>query len=103
VGDETGSPAPPRPRQGRAGRRPWDVATCTAASIGIATDSPASRLPRRLLRRGYLQQSRLTRAGYPTPVLWNARSHTDAHGHGCPSARAMQHSGGAEATVAFHR
>ena len=44
MGDETGSPAPPRPRQGRAGRRPWDVATCTAASIGIATDSPASRL-----------------------------------------------------------
>ncbi len=45
MGDETGSPAPPRPRQGRAGRRPSDVATCTAASIGIATDSPASRLP----------------------------------------------------------
>ena len=45
MGDETGSPAPPRPRQGRAGRRPWDVSTCTAASIGIATDSPASRLP----------------------------------------------------------
>jgi hypothetical protein len=34
---------------------------------------------------------------------WNATSHADPHSHGCPSAPAMQHSGGADLTVALHR
>jgi hypothetical protein len=34
---------------------------------------------------------------------WNANSHADRHGHGCPSAPAMQHSGGTGATTALHR
>jgi hypothetical protein len=39
----------------------------------------------------------------PSRVMqWNANSHADRHGHGCPSALAMQHSG-AEVTVALHR
>jgi hypothetical protein len=35
----------------------------------------------------------------------NATSHADPHGHGCPSAPAMQHSGGrgADLTAALHR
>ena len=36
-------------------------------------------------------------------ALRNARGHTDTYGHGCPSAPAMQHSGGADVTVAHHR
>ena len=36
-------------------------------------------------------------------ALRNARGHTDAYGQGCPSAPAMQHSGGADVTVAHHR
>ena len=31
---------------------------------------------------------------------WNARSRADRHGDGCPSAPAMQHSGGADLTPA---
>ena len=34
---------------------------------------------------------------------WNATSHADRHGHGCPSVPAMQRSGGADMTVALHR
>ena len=34
---------------------------------------------------------------------WNATSHADPHSHGCPSAPAMQHPGGADVTVALHR
>ena len=45
---------------------------------------------------GYFQQSRLTRSAYPTLLLRNATSHADRHGHGCPSAPAMQHSRGAD-------
>ena len=52
---------------------------------------------------GYLQPSRLRPIALGTLLLWNARSHTDAHGHGCPCAPAIQHSGGAEVTVALHR
>jgi hypothetical protein len=33
-------------------------------------------------------------------LLRNARSHVDSDGHGCPSAPAMQHSVGADVTVA---
>jgi hypothetical protein len=33
----------------------------------------------------------------------NANSHADRHGHGCPSAPAIQHSAGAALTVALHR
>jgi hypothetical protein len=33
---------------------------------------------------------------------WNANSHADRHGHGCPSAAAMQHSGGADLTATLH-
>jgi hypothetical protein len=32
--------------------------------------------------------------------LWNANSHAARHGHDCPSAPAMQHSGGAALTAA---
>ena len=38
-----------------------------------------------------------------TRLQRNATSHADRHGHGCPSAPAMQHSGGADVTVALHR
>ena len=34
-----------------------------------------------------------------TLPLWNATSHADRHGHGYPSAPAMQHSGGADLTA----
>jgi len=33
----------------------------------------------------------------------NATSHANRHGHDCSSAPAMQHSGGADVTVALHR
>jgi hypothetical protein len=33
----------------------------------------------------------------------NANSHADRHGHVCPSAPAVQHSGSADVTVALHR
>jgi hypothetical protein len=33
----------------------------------------------------------------------NANSHADRHRHGCPSAPAMQQSGGADLTAAVHR
>ena len=33
----------------------------------------------------------------------NATSHADLRSHGCSSAPAMQHSGGADVTVALHR
>jgi hypothetical protein len=36
-------------------------------------------------------------------ALRNAASHADPHSHGCPSAPAMQHSGGADVTVALRR
>jgi hypothetical protein len=35
--------------------------------------------------------------------LRNANSHADRHCHACPSAPAMQHSGGADLTAAVHR
>jgi hypothetical protein len=35
--------------------------------------------------------------------FWNAKSHADPHSHGCPSAAAMQQSGGADLTVVLHR
>jgi hypothetical protein len=38
--------------------------------------------------------------GPRTLPLWNANSHADRHGHDCPSAPAMQHSGGAALTAA---
>jgi hypothetical protein len=38
-----------------------------------------------------------------TRLVWNDWSHADRHGHGCPSAPEMQHSGGADMTVAVHR
>jgi len=44
---------------------------------------------------GYLQQSRPTGSGRPTLLVWNATTHSDRYGHGCPSAPAMQHFGGA--------
>ncbi|MGP0035805.1 MAG: hypothetical protein ACLP4R_14690 [Solirubrobacteraceae bacterium] len=44
----------------------------------------------------------LDRAGL-TLLLRNANSHADRHGHGCPSAPAMQHTGGADVTVVLHR
>ena len=33
-------------------------------------------------------------------LVWNANSHADRHDHDCPSAPAMQHSGGAALTAA---
>jgi len=45
----------------------------------------------------------LTRSGHPTLLLWTTTSHADPHSHGCPSAPAMQHSGGADVTVALDR
>jgi hypothetical protein len=36
------------------------------------------------------------RADRPRVLLGNATSHADRHGHGCPSAPAMQHCGGAD-------
>lgn len=36
-------------------------------------------------------------------LVWNATSHADPHSHGCPSAPAMLHSGGADVTVAHRR
>jgi hypothetical protein len=36
-------------------------------------------------------------------LVWNATSHAGPHTHGCPFAPAMQHSGGADMTVAVHR
>ena len=36
-------------------------------------------------------------------LLRNATSHAHPHGHGCPSALAMQHPGFADMTVALHR
>ena len=52
---------------------------------------------------GYFQQPSVTRSEPPTLLVWNATSHADPHSHGCPSAPAMQHSGGADVTVALHR
>ena len=53
-----------------------------------------------LLDRRAMQQSRAARRSL---LRWKANSHADRHGHGCPSAPAMQHSGGADVTVALHR
>jgi hypothetical protein len=50
---------------------------------------------------GYFQQSSAARSDAPDAVVWNATSHADPHIHGCPSAPAMQHAGGAD--VALHR
>jgi hypothetical protein len=49
---------------------------------------------------GYLQQSRLIRSAYPTMPRRNATNHTNRRGRDCPSAPAMQHSGGANLTPA---
>ena len=57
--------------------------------------------PRRL--SGYLRQYRPTGSARPTLLVWNANSHADRHGHGCPFAPAMQHSGGADLTAALYR
>src|SRR5436305_6083815 len=45
------------------------------------------------------------RLGLPVGGLpaWNATIRADRHGDDCPSAPAMQHSGGADMTVALHR
>ena len=48
---------------------------------------------------GALQQSRAVGSSRSRGVLWNATSHADPHSRGCPSAPAMQHSGGADVTV----
>jgi hypothetical protein len=52
---------------------------------------------------GYKQSSRSSSSDSPTPLLGNATSHADAHGHGCPSAPAMQQCGGADLTATLHR
>jgi hypothetical protein len=47
-----------------------------------------------------MQQSRTSRDALSQ---WNGSSHATRHGHDCPSALAMQQSGGADLTVALHR
>jgi hypothetical protein len=54
---------------------------------------PLHRLPLREPSSGH--------EGEP-PLLRNATSHADRHGHGCPSAPAIQHSGGVDLAVALH-
>jgi hypothetical protein len=51
-------------------------------------------------------EERPRRDGEPavrTRLVWNANSHADRHGQDCPFAPAMQHSSGADLTVALHR
>ena len=43
------------------------------------------------------------RFGRPETVAWERLSHADPRSHGCSSAPAMQHSGGADVTAALHR
>jgi hypothetical protein len=40
--------------------------------------------------------------GYLTLLQRNGTSHADRHGHSCPSAAAIQQSGGADLTAALH-
>ena len=88
--------APGRPRPGLTVLH--RNAGAAAASIGFLSGTCFARVAGTLGRihqtaaSGYLQQSRLTRSGYPTLLLWNAKSHADHRDHGCPSAGAMQHS-----------
>jgi hypothetical protein len=76
----------------------WEPVDCRfEAKPALATPLSQSTPP------GYLQRSSLTRSEPPRLLVWNANSHGDRHGQGCPSAPAMQHSGGAELTAALHR
>jgi len=73
---------------------------------GSAASGPGARARHSVrlnVALGYFQQPRLAGSGQPTLLLWNATSHADPHSPGCPSAPAMQHSGGADVTVALHR
>jgi hypothetical protein len=49
------------------------------------------------------QKSQDGDSGFLRQLLGNANSHADRHGHSCPAAPAMQHSGGAELTAALRR
>jgi hypothetical protein len=65
--------------------------------------SGSSGAPRLTARLGYLQQSRAAGSARRTLLVWNANSHADRHGDGCPSAPAKQHSRGAHLTAALQR
>ena len=73
-------------------RRVATASTCGGAVSMAAPHSAAS---------GYLLQSLRARLTRPRLLVRNATSHADPHCHGCPSASAMQHSGGADVTVAL--
>jgi hypothetical protein len=50
-----------------------------------------------------IRQPRPAGLGGSRPPVWNATSHAGYRGQDCPSAPAMQHSGGADLTAALHR
>ena len=78
-------------------RQPPPRAAQHACWLGLAPDVGKRRwLP---LAHDF-EASMLAAASLPE---WNANSHADRHGHGCPSAPAKQHSRGAHLTAALQR
>jgi len=67
--------------------------TCT---VSAADWSSPGYAPLRIAGGGPQQPA----ASRTTRLQWNANSHAHRHGHSCPSAPAMQHSGGADPTAA---
>ena len=108
--DPEPNPGPARRQKRASGARRSPANARVEAVAGVGSRSRcqhgADRRQRDETRATPIAQEEQPRGGVTdrSRVLqWNATSHADRHGHDCPSAPAMQHSGGADVTVALHR
>ena len=84
-------------------RRQMEASTPPAASLSRRTEQEASDTALKLPPLASGAEGLRRRFGRLRQLLGNATSHADPRSHGCSYAPAMQHSGGADVTVALHR